>query len=428
MRVVWGLRGVWEGWWPGRAVGGGLDGRRSLLRLRVRLRRRARARGTQPGRESARLNPGLREGRAPPAEEPRISETGHNGPVNGRLDADEPATILVTGIGSMPGTDAAEAARIVGGEFGVPYIAELPARGPGADMIGRTLALLANCVGDFAGETTPEGWRLVGNRSGAALGRQMRRGWSWFAEDLDRLEDELQGFAGVVKTQVTGPWTLAAGVESVRGTRLVADASACHDLSEALTESLGEHVGDLRRRVPGARVVVQIDEPGLPAVMGGRIRPASGRGALRSPDLPEIVSSLAMVRQAAARGGCVDAVVHCCAAGVPFDALRRSGFTSVSLDARLVERRADEALGRWWDGGGTVVLGVAPSLDRPGVTAESLARAVAALWSRIGFGMADVGPHTWLSPSCGLAGASPAWSRAVGGRLTGAARLLESAS
>lgn len=344
------------------------------------------------------------------------------------LDPDEHATTLVTGIGSMPGTDAAEAARIVAGEFDVPHVTELPARGPGADMVGRALALVAATVGDFAGETTPEGWRLVGNRSGAALGRQMRRGRSWLAEDLDRIEDELQGYVGLVKTQVTGPWTLAGSVESVRGTRLVADPSACQDLAGALAESLVGHVGNLQRRVPGAQVVVQVDEPGLPAVVGGRVRSPSGRGVLRTPDLPEIVADLAVVREAALQAGAVDAVLHCCATDVPFEALRRAGFTSVSLDAERVGGRADEALGRWWDADGTVVLGIAPSLDRPGVTPESLAGGVTLLWSRIGFAMADVGPRTWLSPACGLAGASPAWSRAVGGRLRGAARFLESAS
>ncbi|HEY6276391.1 MAG TPA: methionine synthase, partial [Streptosporangiaceae bacterium] len=36
-----------------------------------------------------------------------------------------------TGVGSMPGTDPAEALRIILGELpGLPHLAELPARGP----------------------------------------------------------------------------------------------------------------------------------------------------------------------------------------------------------------------------------------------------------------------------------------------------------
>ncbi|GAB3848684.1 hypothetical protein GCM10029963_31930 [Micromonospora andamanensis] len=48
-----------------------------------------------------------------------------------------------TGIGSLPGTDIAEAQRVVLGELpGLPHLPELPARGPGADLIGRTGGLL----------------------------------------------------------------------------------------------------------------------------------------------------------------------------------------------------------------------------------------------------------------------------------------------
>src|SRR5690606_8774660 len=44
-----------------------------------------------------------------------------------------------TGIGSLPGGDVREAAKTVTGSFeDFPHIPELPARGPGADMIGRT--------------------------------------------------------------------------------------------------------------------------------------------------------------------------------------------------------------------------------------------------------------------------------------------------
>lgn len=66
-------------------------------------------------------------------------------------------TVTVTGIGSMPGTDSAEAARIVAGELDVPHLVELPARGPGGDMLGRTLALVSSVTGEFAAETTPDG-------------------------------------------------------------------------------------------------------------------------------------------------------------------------------------------------------------------------------------------------------------------------------
>ncbi|HYZ67105.1 MAG TPA: methionine synthase, partial [Mycobacterium sp.] len=48
-----------------------------------------------------------------------------------------------TGIGSWPGSSPREAAEIVVGELrSLPHLVELPARGVGADMIGRAAALL----------------------------------------------------------------------------------------------------------------------------------------------------------------------------------------------------------------------------------------------------------------------------------------------
>ena len=52
--------------------------------------------------------------------------------------------VISTGVGSMPGTDVLEAIATVTGEFpDLVHLPELPQRGPGADMIGRTAALLA---------------------------------------------------------------------------------------------------------------------------------------------------------------------------------------------------------------------------------------------------------------------------------------------
>ena len=337
----------------------------------------------------------------------------------------------MTGVGSMPGTDSAEATRIVAGEFDIPHLVELPARGPGADLLGRTVALIVSTTGEFGAETTPSGWRLSGGRAGATLGRQMRRGVSWLAEDADRLEQELLGFTGLVKVQAAGPWTLAAGLESIRGHRVLADAGLCADLTAALAEAVADHVAQLRRRVPGAAVVVQFDEPSLPTVLAGRVRTPSGRGAVRVPEPAEVAGALAVVTGAATGAGVEATIAHCCAARVPFDVLARGGFTAVSLDLAAVGSGADQALGQWWEATGRVVLGVAPSVDPDPVARrampDSLARDVASLWQRIGFSVADVGERTWLSPGCGLAGASPTWARSVGSLLRSAAGLLESA-
>ena len=88
----------------------------------------------------------------------------------------------------MPGTDPAEAMRIVLGELpDLPYLAELPARGPGADLIGRTAALLI----DLPVETTPTGWRFAGRP-----GRDLGRARDLLSSDLDALEETAGGYQG----------------------------------------------------------------------------------------------------------------------------------------------------------------------------------------------------------------------------------------
>lgn len=339
--------------------------------------------------------------------------------------------VQVTGVGSMPGTDPIEAARIVAGELDVPHLPELPARGPGADMLGRTLAQVCATTGEFAAETTPTGWRLAGGRAGAEPGRSMRRGSAWLAEDGDRLEEALVGFDGTVKVQLAGPWTLAAGLEAPRGTRVLADAGACMELAQALGEAAAAHVASMRRRIPGAVVVAQLDEPTLPAVAAGRIRTASGRGALRTPEPAELAGVLTRVWESAQAAGAADVLVHSCAPSLPFDVLTRAGISTLSLDLAVVGAAADEQLGQWWDRGGRLVLGVVPGTDPVDAAQrqlpESVARSVDALWRRIGFGVSEVGERTWLSPACGLAGASPAWARAYGAVLRRSAAMLQSA-
>ncbi|MGH3348562.1 MAG: methionine synthase, partial [Nocardioides sp.] len=120
-----------------------------------------------------------------------------------------------TGIGSHPGEDDtayAEAVRVVLGELpepeGLPYVPEVPGRGPATTMTGRAVALAT----DLAFDLQPAGWRLTGTE-----GLDQRRARSRLAQDLDQVEEQTQGHTGPFKTQVAGPWTLAATVERPRG-------------------------------------------------------------------------------------------------------------------------------------------------------------------------------------------------------------------
>ncbi|MFE6037122.1 methionine synthase [Streptomyces sp. NPDC056452] len=324
-----------------------------------------------------------------------------------------------TGVGSMPGGDALEAAKTVAGSFadgqGMPYLAELPARGPGADMIGRTIGLLV----EMYGHVEPSGWRISDRP-----GRDTRRARSWLGEDLDALEEHTQGYEGLLKVQAVGPWTLAAGLELRGGEAMLGDPGACRDLAGSLAEGLRTHLADVRRRVPGAEVVLQLDEPSLTAVLLGRVRSASGYRTYRAVDRQVVEGTL---RELLAVNGDGPTVVHSCAPEVPFALLRRAGADAVSFDFSLLTEREEDAIGEAVDAGTQLFLGVVPGVDAASTALSDpggSVMGVRTLWSRLGFNPGTLTESVVITPSCGLAGASPAYARAALAHCARAARSL----
>lgn len=312
-----------------------------------------------------------------------------------------------TGVGSLPGTSALEAARIVAGELpGFLHVVELPDRGPGADMVGRTGGLLAGVSSGLGLETTPDGWRLAGG-----AGRQMRRAWSFLGEDLDALEETAQGYAGPVKCQLVGPWTLAAAVELPGGERALRDEGATRELAEALSEAARQHVAAVRRRVPGASdILVQFDEPALPAVLGGRIGTASGLSSYRAVDEQVAGRTLTQLMAAVRAAGAIPGV-HCCAAHVPFRLLTTSGAGFLSVDITLLDAQGDEGLGYAWEAGTGILAGSVPSVGSGRLTDTRASAPLRELMNRLGLGDETALSTLAITPTCGLAGASPAWAR-----------------
>jgi methionine synthase II (cobalamin-independent) len=314
---------------------------------------------------------------------------------------------LASGIGSHPGDDQRdfdEAVRLVLGDVvDLPYLPEVPGRGAHANMVGRTVAVLSGLAADLQ----PAGWRLTQGTS-ASSGIDHRRAVSLLSQDLDRLEEESQGFQGTLKLQVTGPWTLAATVERPRGDRVLADHGARWELAESLAEGLGGHVADVRRRVPGASLLVQLDEPALPTVISGSVPTASGFGRHRSVDAPKAAPALQLVIDAVRQAG-AEPVVHCCAEGMPFDLLTRVGAPGVSVDLDRLGAADYDEIGSAMEAGRWVFLGVTPS-TRPEVlpSERSVTERATRVLDMLGL---DPGPRLVLTPACGLAGADPAWAR-----------------
>ncbi|MEU6845068.1 methionine synthase [Streptomyces sp. NPDC046716] len=318
-----------------------------------------------------------------------------------------------TGVGSMPGGDAREAAKTVTGSFeDFPFLAELPARGPGADMIGRTAGLLV----DLYARVEPSGWR-IGDRPG----RDTKRARSWLGEDLDALEEFTQGYEGPLKVQAVGPWTLAAALELRNGEAALSDPGACRDLAGSLAEGLRTHLADLRRRVPGAHLVLQLDEPSLIAVLRGQVKTASEYRTHRAVDRQVVESTLRDVLAVHTEG---PTVVHSCAPDVPFALLRRAGAGAVSFDFSLLTERDDEAIGEAVEGGTKLFAGVVPGVDARLSDPAGSVMGVRTLWRRLGLNPGSLAESVVVTPSCGLAGASPAYARAALAHCARAARSL----
>ena len=314
---------------------------------------------------------------------------------------------LATGVGSHPGDEQREfdeAVRVVLGEVpDLVYLPEVPGRGPGASMTGRAVAVLASLGADLQ----PAGWRLTD-----AAGVDHRRARSLLAQDLDGFEEQTQGYEGTVKIQVAGPWTLAATVERPRGDKVLADVGARRDLAQALAEGLRDHVADVRRRVPtAARLVVQVDEPALAAVMDAKVPTASGFGRHRAVHPPEASEALAWVLDAIAESG-AEPWVHSCAPGTRLELLRGAGARGLSVDHSQLSARDHDELGSALEAGETVALGVVPSSDPPSAPTDTQVTEATMRWlDMLGMDPEEVGDRLVLTPACGLAGASPAWAQ-----------------
>ena len=306
-----------------------------------------------------------------------------------------------TGIGSLPGTDIAEAQRIVLGELpDLPHLPELPARGPGAELIGRGAGFLVELpVQVYAGQ-----WQIA-----ARPGRDMRRTADLLARDLDTLSEQADGYAGVFKVQATGPWTLAAGVDLPIGGRLLRDLGAVRDLTDSLAEGLRRHVADVAARLPRATVLLQLDEPSLPTVLAGHVRTESGLGAYRPVDVADAATALRTVVQAVG----APVVVHCCAPEVPLQVVRDSGAAAVALDLDLVTDL--DPLGEAIEAGLGLFAGAASTrpVDGRAPTSAQVADRVRTLWNRLSFPVTRLPRQVVVTPACGLAGATAPYARAV---------------
>ncbi|BDH58465.1 hypothetical protein [Tsukamurella sp. PLM1] len=273
------------------------------------------------------------------------------------------------------------------GELEVPFLPELPGRGIGADMIGRGAGLLV----DIGFDVSTTGYRI-----GVPGGRVARLAADHLERDLDAFEEAYEiarrRGSGLVKTQVAGPLTLAAGLELPNGHRVARDRGAMRDVAASLAEGLARHVADLRRRT-GAEVVLQLDEPSLWSVVHGTVPALTKLDPIRAVPAPEAAELLASVVEA------VDAPVllHLCGP-IDWDVVRRVPVDGALLDVATLGVRDYEGFGEFAESSTVVGLGLVPAIRFP----DPAARAAAAvrLYDEIGLPRRDLARAT-VTPACG---------------------------
>lgn len=331
-----------------------------------------------------------------------------------------------TCLGQLPGTDPVEAALIVAGELPeLPFLAELPDRGVGADPVGRAVGILV----DIYAEVVPSGWRIT---SGAS--REVSRSKDFLSWDLDAVQEHYAG-TSQIKLQIRGPWTLAAQIELANGNRIVTDQGAVRDVAESLAEGLVAHIQQVRTRLPGTDVLLQIDEPALHDVIAGNLRTASGFGTVRAVGRQQAGQ---LLRDFTERFADMTLI----GAGTTLDdasLLREAGCSALALDftALGAGTAALDFLGEGIESGLVFLAGAIPVTD-PGterggdrddradqsrseehrttarngaVATDTWAKPITEPMGKLGFSAETVARHIVVTPAGTLAAADPAWAR-----------------
>ncbi|WP_442545365.1 hypothetical protein ACSBOX_06800 [Arthrobacter sp. KN11-1C] len=324
--------------------------------------------------------------------------------------------VTATALGPWPGTDPAEAARVIRGELGsphLPFLAELPDRGVGSDALGRTASLLV----ELAIDVQPHGWRLVDRP-----GKDLRRAKSALATDINVLADVAgseETSAGELKIQLRGPMSLAAGLYLHNGERALLDYGARRDIAESLAAGVAEHVSRIRDAVPGAGIVVQLDEPDISSVLAGTIRTASGYRTLRAIPLEEATGAWRLVIDALRAAGVAETVVSVPEIEAPIQQILAAGADGVALPLKALTTRQWEQLATAVEAGKSLWAGALP-VENPRATLPRTAELVDSVWRpwrQLGLPASSLGAVR-VTSSDGLAGYSPSGAKEVLSRLT----------
>ena len=328
--------------------------------------------------------------------------------------------MFATGIGSLPialaqherGTSPRVAAEIVRDSFPrLPHVVELPARRAGADMIGRTAALLSQISDDFALTTVPTGWRLT-----SRAGLDMERARQFLQQDDDALAEVYADYHGSMKVQICGPLTWSRSVENLSGEPALSDIGFVRDAVRVVPELIAQLSRRMRSLVPGlTQLIVQIDEPALLQVISGGVPTASGYSRVRSISAQQVTTWFSDLVQTTQQADTA-LWLHNCADEALIDLANVAAFSGTSFDISTITTADVDRLGTAFERGRTLVIGAIGVSDwslAEGVIASRACERIELLRSRLSIPQDEWARQVVVTPACGLAGATPAQARTV---------------
>lgn len=257
----------------------------------------------------------------------------------------------VTGVGSLPHTDAAAAVEFVAARCPeLPFWPQLPQRAPEEGLLRQ---FLGDAIGALELRREGAGYRIRDGKTAAFLEALDRvpelpspkhaAGLAAFLAALDagRFPD-----AAAVKGQITGPITLSRLLWA-GDAPLAKDRDAVREIARILTRAARAQVEALGRS--GRPVLIVLDEPGFALERAGSGDPIADHDALAT-----VIGAL---RDSGAATG-----IHCCARP-PFALLAEADPDIVSFDAhRDLEAFLDTpSFGAWMDAGGRPAFGIVPT-------------------------------------------------------------------
>lgn len=177
---------------------------------------------------------------------------------------------------------------------------------------------------------------------------------------------------------------------------MLADHGARRELAQALTEGWFQFREDLRRRIPGAKVLLQLDEPALTAVGDGTIPTASGFGRHRRVETPELAGAMKPLADGA--------WLHCCASGNWLPVAGRAGFAAAAVDTRLFREPVEiDALTEWVQSGRGLALGVVETAAGRVQGVDELVRETLRVLRPVELPASSVDSGVLLTTACGMA-------------------------